>query len=153
MRHSGLGVHSLGPVGDFLIVEKIILDQPQNSYELFYLFQPIQPGKGCKIHHLPKQKTSEGDMSRHGILVFRFGEFFSPLCSMLDRDFTAEGALFLMCHLHNHFPTWRMGSHDLGYVVNNLGDRKSPKWGCGTPSKWSKWLINGGDPIYLRYLG
>ncbi len=32
----------------------------------------------------------------------------------------------------------------LGYVVNNHGDRKSPKWGYGTPYKWPKWLINGG---------
>ena len=30
-----------------------------------------------------------------------------------------------------------------GYVVNNRGDRKSPSWGC-PPSKWPKWLINGG---------
>ena len=29
-------------------------------------------------------------------------------------------------------------------VGNNHGDRKSPKWGCGTPSKWPKWFINGG---------
>ena len=28
--------------------------------------------------------------------------------------------------------------------VNNHGDRKSPKWGYGTPYKWPKWLINGG---------
>ena len=28
---------------------------------------------------------------------------------------------------------------------HNHGDRtKSPRWGCGTPSKWHKWLINGG---------
>ena len=34
-------------------------------------------------------------------------------------------------------------------MINNHGDRKSPNWGCGTPSKWPKWLINGGDPNYL----
>ena len=28
-------------------------------------------------------------------------------------------------------------------VVNNHGDRKSPKWGY-SPSKWTKWLVNGG---------
>ena len=26
---------------------------------------------------------------------------------------------------------------------------KSPKWGCGTPDKWPKWPINGGDPNHL----
>ena len=41
-------------------------------------------------------------------------------------------------------------------MVNNHGDRKSPKWGYGTPYKWPKpWLLNGGDPIttyiHLRY--
>ena len=36
------------------------------------------------------------------------------------------------------------GLPGLGYVVNNQGDRKSPNWGCGTPAKWPKWLINGG---------
>ena len=35
------------------------------------------------------------------------------------------------------------GSSHLGYVVNNHGDRKSPKQGC-SPYKWPKWLINGG---------
>ena len=35
------------------------------------------------------------------------------------------------------------GSSQLGYVVNNHGDRKSPKWGY-SPYKWPKWLINGG---------
>ena len=29
-------------------------------------------------------------------------------------------------------------------VVNNHGDRKSPKWGCGTPSKWPTCFINAG---------
>ena len=24
--------------------------------------------------------------------------------------------------------------------ITNHGDRKSPNWGCGTPSKWPKWL-------------
>ena len=30
---------------------------------------------------------------------------------------------------------------------------KSPNWGCGTPSKWLKWLTNGGDPIttYIQW--
>ena len=32
--------------------------------------------------------------------------------------------------------TWRA-------VVNNHGDRKSPKWG-NSPSKWPKWFVNGG---------
>ena len=37
----------------------------------------------------------------------------------------------------------------LGYVVNNHGDRKSPKYSCSS-SKWPfLWLINGGDPNYL----
>ena len=31
--------------------------------------------------------------------------------------------------------TWRMGSQ-LVSVVHNHGDRKSPKWGYGTPYKW-----------------
>ncbi len=31
--------------------------------------------------------------------------------------------------------TWRMGSQWME-VINNNGDRKSPNWGCGTPSKW-----------------
>ena len=35
------------------------------------------------------------------------------------------------------------GSSQLGSVVNNHGDRKSPKWGC-SPYKWPKWLINRG---------
>ena len=36
-------------------------------------------------------------------------------------------------------------------MVNNHGDRKSPKWGYGTPYKWPfQSLINGGDPNYLR---
>ena len=35
------------------------------------------------------------------------------------------------------------GSSQLGYVVNNHGDRKSPKWGC-SPYKWPKWLVNRG---------
>jgi len=33
-------------------------------------------------------------------------------------------------------------------VVNNHGDRKSPKWGY-SPSKWPKWRINTGDPNHL----
>ena len=33
--------------------------------------------------------------------------------------------------------TWRMGLPGRnGYVVNNHGTIKSPKWGCGTPYKW-----------------
>ena len=32
-----------------------------------------------------------------------------------------------------------------GYVVSNYGDRKSPSWGCGTPSKWPwTWLVFAG---------
>ena len=32
-----------------------------------------------------------------------------------------------------------------GYVVSNYGDRKSPSWGCGTPSKWPRtWLVFAG---------
>ncbi len=47
------------------------------------------------------------------------------------------------------------GSSQLGYVVNNHGDRRSPKWGCGTPYKWPNLihgLFSGGDPIttYVR---
>ena len=30
----------------------------------------------------------------------------------------------------------------VGKLVNNHGDRKSPKSGC-SPSKWLKWLVNG----------
>ena len=33
-------------------------------------------------------------------------------------------------------------------VVNNHGDRKSPKWDY-SPYKWPKWLINGGDPNHF----
>ena len=29
----------------------------------------------------------------------------------------------------------------------------SPKWGCGTPSKFPKWLLNGDDSNYLQVLG
>ena len=33
------------------------------------------------------------------------------------------------------------GSSQLGYVVNNHGDRKSPNsWGCGTPFNWPKFM-------------
>ena len=32
-------------------------------------------------------------------------------------------------------PSWRI-IPGLGYVVNDHGDRKSPKSGCGSPSKW-----------------
>ena len=39
------------------------------------------------------------------------------------------------------------GSHDLvGYVVNNHGPWLRSR--C-SPSKWPKWLVNGGDPNYL----
>ena len=34
-------------------------------------------------------------------------------------------------------------------MVNNHGDRKSPKWGY-SPYKWPKWLVNRGDPNHLR---
>ena len=38
--------------------------------------------------------------------------------------------------------TWRI-IPGLVSVVNNHGDRKSPKWGY-SPYKWPKWLINRG---------
>ena len=34
-------------------------------------------------------------------------------------------------------------------MVNNHGHRKSPKDQVFVPSKWPKWLINGGDPNHL----
>ena len=41
------------------------------------------------------------------------------------------------------FKSWPLAESDsIWQVVSNHGDRKSPKWGCGTPSKWPKWLIN-----------
>ena len=46
-------------------------------------------------------------------------------------------------HLEDHPMTDVSGqwSHD---------DHKSPKWGCGTPSKWPfLWFVNGGDPNHL----
>ena len=43
-----------------------------------------------------------------------------------------------------YITTWRIESH-LGYVVNNHGDRFSPRFlfRC-SPSKWPKWVINEG---------
>ena len=35
------------------------------------------------------------------------------------------------------------GPSQFDSMVNNHGDRKSPKWG-DSPYKWPKWLINGG---------
>ena len=47
------------------------------------------------------------------------------------------------------------GSSQLGSVVSNHGDRKSPKDRVvgPLPNGPTPWLINGGDPNYLRYLG
>ena len=36
-------------------------------------------------------------------------------------------------------------------MVNNHGDRKSPNWGCGTPYKCPKWLINGGYYLLTKW--
>ncbi len=41
---------------------------------------------------------------------------------------------------------WRIIPTSKWVITMDHGDRKSPKWGCGTPSKWPKWLINGGYP-------
>ena len=55
------------------------------------------------------------------------------------------------------FQVGRLCSQELDQILNSLlggsshlvssysyhGDRKSPNWGC-SPSKWLKWLINGG---------
>ena len=39
-------------------------------------------------------------------------------------------------------------------MANNYGDRKSPIPGVvPLPNGRTSWLINGGDPNYIRYLG
>ena len=45
------------------------------------------------------------------------------------------------------------GSSQLGYVVNNHDDRKSPKDRAVVPlpNGLSKWLANGGDPNHLQF--
>ena len=46
------------------------------------------------------------------------------------------------------------GSSQWMYVANNYGDRKSPIPGVvPLPNGRTSWLINGGDPNYIRYLG
>ena len=64
--------------------------------------------------------------------------------------------------LSNSFASPKFKGRSLVAFLRMLrGNRKhlvivSPQtWGCGTPSKWpfTSWLINGGDPNHLRYLG
>ena len=42
------------------------------------------------------------------------------------------------------------GSQDLDtWLITMVIVFVPDSWGCGTPSKWPKWLINGGDPNHL----
>ena len=36
-----------------------------------------------------------------------------------------------------------------GKWLLTIGDRKFPKWGCGTRSKWPKWNFKRGVSFYL----
>ena len=123
----------------------------------------------CKMNDhveekIPRAKSSSlclstGPLSTVEITIFHMtcsmagaGQFLksSKIGSQHQAVIMTEELFSFPQHLASRNPTWRI-IPGLGYVINNHGDRKSPKDRVvgPLPNGRTSWLINEGDPSYL----
>ena len=135
----------------------------------------LAPGKPFIFGHLPTPRISPSSRVHDSLgffldfllisflinpdstLVFQSYRF-EDLC--LNPRFTISfsksffrGSFHITTSSPRRMTTWRRASQ-VSEVVNNHGDRKSPKWGCQPlPSMAFLWLINRGDPNHFQRPG